>query len=67
MWKGSEKSVTTWLVKIAFCFQRNNIFEKNETFLNVRSVLFVFVFYIGIQYGNVKKPLMNFGIRQSQA
>lgn len=56
----TEKSVTTWLVRIAFYFQINNIFEKNETFLNVRNFLFVFVFYIGMHDGNVKKIMNEF-------
>lgn len=57
MWKDSEKSMTTWLVKIAFCFQSNNVFEKNKTSLSVRS--FLFVFYIGIHYGSVFKKTLN--------
>lgn len=38
-----------------------------KTFLNVRTFLFVFVFYLGMHNGNVEKPAVNFGIRPSQA
>lgn len=45
---------TLKFVNIAFCFQ-TNIFEKNETFLNARNFLIVFLFYIGMHCANVKK------------